>query len=154
MTTEFAAVAGIGELYGASRNLTLPMAAPTLLIIVLSGSYRRVERTAILIGALELAFLWRTLEMAATTSTRSATATRRGEPEMPAQRAAPPKAAAEAGLGIMQTMSRMIYSGSYALAYGLVYATVFVVQLLPQDNPVMHGFHDGSKAAMDELSRS
>ena len=57
MTTEFAAVAGIGELYGAPRNLTLPMAAATLLIIVLSGSYRRVERTAILIGALELAFL-------------------------------------------------------------------------------------------------
>ena len=50
-------MAGIGELYGASRNLTLPMAAATLLIIVLSGSYRRVERTAILIGALELAFL-------------------------------------------------------------------------------------------------
>jgi len=92
--------------------------------------------------------------MAATTSTRSATATRRGEPAMPAQRAAPPKAAVEAGLDIMETMSRMIYSGSYALAYGLVYATVFVVQLLPQDNPVMHGFHDGSKAAMDELSRS
>jgi Mn2+/Fe2+ NRAMP family transporter len=57
MTTEFAAVAGIGELYGVSRNLTLPMAAATLLAIVLSGSYRRVERTAILIGALELAFL-------------------------------------------------------------------------------------------------
>jgi Mn2+/Fe2+ NRAMP family transporter len=57
MTTEFAAVAGIGELYGVSRNLTLPMAAATLLVIVLSGSYRRVERTAILIGALELAFL-------------------------------------------------------------------------------------------------
>jgi Mn2+/Fe2+ NRAMP family transporter len=57
MTTEFAAVAGIGELYGVSRNLTLPMAAATLLIIVLSGSYRRVEQTAILIGALELAFL-------------------------------------------------------------------------------------------------
>jgi len=57
MVTEFAAVAGVGELYGASRNLTLPMAAGTLLVIILSGSYRRVERTAILIGALELAFL-------------------------------------------------------------------------------------------------
>src|SRR6516165_10310716 len=57
MVTEFAAVAGVGELYGVSRNLTLPMAAATLLVIVLSGSYRRVERTAILIGALELAFL-------------------------------------------------------------------------------------------------
>ena len=57
MTTEFAAVAGIGELYGLSRNLTLPMAASTLLVIILSGSYRRVERTAILIGSFELAFL-------------------------------------------------------------------------------------------------
>jgi Mn2+/Fe2+ NRAMP family transporter len=57
MTTEFAAVAGIGELYGVSRSLSLPVAAGALLVIVLSGSYRRVERTAILIGALELAFL-------------------------------------------------------------------------------------------------
>ena len=57
MTTEFAAVAGIGELYGVSRNLTLPMAASTLLIIVLSRSYRRVERMAIMIGSLEIAFL-------------------------------------------------------------------------------------------------
>jgi len=57
MVTEFAAVAGIGELYGVSRNLTLPLAALALLVIVLSGSYRRVERVAILIGSFELAFL-------------------------------------------------------------------------------------------------
>jgi NRAMP (natural resistance-associated macrophage protein)-like metal ion transporter len=57
MVTEFAAVAGIGELYGVSRNLTLPLAASALLIIVLSGSYRRVERTAILIGSFEIAFI-------------------------------------------------------------------------------------------------
>ena len=57
MITEFAAVAGVGELYGVSRNLTLRLAASTLLIIVLSGSYRRVERIAILIGSFELAFL-------------------------------------------------------------------------------------------------
>ena len=62
--------------------------------------------------------------------------------------------AAEAGSDTMQAMSRMVYSGSYAMAYGIVYATVFVLQLLPQDNPFMHGFHDGGKAAMDELSRS
>jgi len=93
--------------------------------------------------------------MAATTTTRSGATTRRGEPEMPAQPATPPRAAAaEAGSDMLQTASRMIYSGSYALAYGLVYATVFVVQLLPQDNPMMHGFHDGGKAAMDELGQS
>jgi hypothetical protein len=61
---------------------------------------------------------------------------------------------AEAGADLLQTMSRMIYSGSYAIAYGVVYAAVFVAQYLPQDNPVMHGFHDGGRAAMDELDRS
>jgi len=55
---------------------------------------------------------------------------------------------------MLQTLSQMIYSGSYALAYGVVHATVFVVQSLPQENPVMHGFHDGGKAAMDELAGS
>ena len=33
-------------------------------------------------------------------------------------------------------------------------SVVFAVQMMPQDNPVMHGFHDGGKAAMDELSQS
>ena len=70
------------------------------------------------------------------------------------EHAAPSEAAAEAGSDMLQTASRMIYSGSYALAYGVVYAAVFVVQMMPQDNPVMHGFHDGGKAAMDELSQS
>ena len=67
---------------------------------------------------------------------------------------AAPTAAAEAEADMLQTLSRMIYSGSYALAYGVVYAAVFVAQSLPQDNPVMHGFRDGGGAAMDELSRS
>ena len=61
---------------------------------------------------------------------------------------------ADADTGVLQTMSRMIYSGSYALAYGVVYATVFVAQMIPQDNSMMHGFLDGGKAAMDELNRS
>jgi hypothetical protein len=64
------------------------------------------------------------------------------------------EAVAGGGFDMLQTMSRMIYSGSYALAYGVVYATVFVAQSLPQENPVMHGFRDGGRAAMDELSRS
>ena len=67
---------------------------------------------------------------------------------------AAPTAAAEAEADMLQTLSRMIYSGSYALAHGVVYAAVFVTQSLPQDNPVMHGFRDGGGAAMDELSRS
>jgi hypothetical protein len=68
--------------------------------------------------------------------------------------AAPEAAVAEAGSDMLQTLSRMTYSGAYALAYGVVYATMFVAQSLPQENPVMHGFRDGGRAAIDELGRS
>ncbi|WP_206997016.1 NRAMP family divalent metal transporter [Trinickia mobilis] len=56
LVTEFTAVAGIGETFGVSRSLTLPAAALALMAIVATGSYRRIERTALLIGLLELAF--------------------------------------------------------------------------------------------------
>ena len=56
LVTEFTGVAGIGELYGLSRGLTLPLAALALLAVVATGSYRRVERAAILVGLFELAF--------------------------------------------------------------------------------------------------
>jgi Mn2+/Fe2+ NRAMP family transporter len=56
LVTEFTAVAGIGDLYGITRNLTLPLAAAALLAVVGTGSYRRVERTALVIGLFEIAF--------------------------------------------------------------------------------------------------
>ena len=56
LLTEFSGVAGVGELYGVSRFVTLPMAAAALLAVVATGSYRRVERAAIVIGLFELAF--------------------------------------------------------------------------------------------------
>ena len=56
LVTEFTGVAGVGELFGLSRSFTLPLAAATLLIIVASGSYKRVERAALIIGLFELAF--------------------------------------------------------------------------------------------------
>jgi Mn2+/Fe2+ NRAMP family transporter len=56
LITEFTGVAGIGEMFGLSRGLTLPAAAAVLLVIVGTGSYRRVERAALLIGLFELAF--------------------------------------------------------------------------------------------------
>jgi Mn2+/Fe2+ NRAMP family transporter len=58
LVTEFSAVAGIGELYGLSRGLTLPVAALALIAIVLTGSYRRVERVALVIGCCEFAFIF------------------------------------------------------------------------------------------------
>src|ERR1700722_16936866 len=56
LLTEFSGVAGVGELYGLPRFATLPIAAFALLSVVITGSYRRVERLAIAVGLFELAF--------------------------------------------------------------------------------------------------
>jgi Mn2+/Fe2+ NRAMP family transporter len=56
LITEFTAVAGVGELYGLSRRLTLSLALAFLLFLVGAGSYRRVEKIAIAVGLFELAF--------------------------------------------------------------------------------------------------
>ena len=86
-------------------------------------------------------------------ATRSTPAASKDVAGRASEHPAPTAAAIEPGSDMLQTMSRLIYSGSYALAYGIVYAAVFVAQSLPQDNPVMHGLRDGGAAAMDELSR-
>ena len=57
----------------------------------------------------------------------------------------------EAGANALESISRMAYTGSYVLAYGIVYAAVFVSQSLPQENPIMRGFRDGGRAAWDEF---
>lgn len=56
--TEFSGVAGVGMLFGVSRAVSLTLAAAFLLVVVWTGSYRRVERVAILLGLFELVFLW------------------------------------------------------------------------------------------------
>ena len=56
LVTEFTGVAGIGEMFGVSRGLTLPMAAAALLAVVGAGAYRRVERIGLVVGLFELAF--------------------------------------------------------------------------------------------------
>ncbi len=56
LLTEFSGVAGVGELYGVPRLTSLSIAAATLLLVVLTGSYRRVEVIAIILGLFELAF--------------------------------------------------------------------------------------------------
>jgi Mn2+/Fe2+ NRAMP family transporter len=56
LLSEFSGVAAVGDLYGVSRFVTLPLAAVFLLAIVMTGSYRRVERAAIAIGLFEFAF--------------------------------------------------------------------------------------------------
>src|SRR5580693_1987478 len=58
LLTEFSGVAGVGELYGLPRYTSLPIAAVALLVVVITGSYRRVERVAIVVGLFELAFFF------------------------------------------------------------------------------------------------
>jgi hypothetical protein len=64
------------------------------------------------------------------------------------------QSASEAGYDASQSISRMVYTASYILAFGIVYTAVFVAQSLPQENPVMRGFRVGGQAAMDKLSAS
>ncbi len=56
LLTEFAGVAGVGELYDIPRVLSVGLAALALLAVVLTGSYRRVERAAIAVGLFEFVF--------------------------------------------------------------------------------------------------
>lgn len=57
LITEFAGVAGISELFGISRWISIPTATAFLLGLAISGSYTRVERIGIALGLAELAFL-------------------------------------------------------------------------------------------------
>jgi len=59
-----------------------------------------------------------------------------------------------AGTDLIRSVSRITYTGAYAVSFGIVYAAVFVTQLVPQDNPLMHGFSDGARAAMDALKEA
>ncbi len=58
LLTEFSGVAGVGELYGVPRGITLALAAAALLLVVITGSYRRAERVMIAVGLFELAFFY------------------------------------------------------------------------------------------------
>lgn len=58
LLTEFSGVEGVGNLFGIPHYLSLGLAAALLLVIVFTGSYKRVERIAILIGLFELAFFY------------------------------------------------------------------------------------------------
>jgi len=57
LVTEFAGIAGAGELYGLPAPLTVTLAAALLAGLVVSGGYRRVEVVGITLGLLELSFV-------------------------------------------------------------------------------------------------
>jgi hypothetical protein len=60
----------------------------------------------------------------------------------------------ETRAGVSQSVSRFGYTSSYMISYGIVYGTVFIARALPQDNPVMEGFIDGGRAAIEALNEA
>ncbi|MBM7544586.1 Mn2+/Fe2+ NRAMP family transporter [Weissella beninensis] len=57
LVTEFIGIAGVGELFGISKWLTVPIGCLLLVGVAFSGSYRRVEKIGIVVGLAELLFL-------------------------------------------------------------------------------------------------
>jgi hypothetical protein len=60
----------------------------------------------------------------------------------------------QAGAGVTHSLSRFAYTSSYMVSYGIVYLTVFVARSIPEDNPVVEGFIDGGRAAMEALNEA
>ena len=57
LVTEFAGLAGVGLLFGVPRAATVGVAAVLLVLLVVTGGYRRVELVGIALGSLELMFV-------------------------------------------------------------------------------------------------
>ncbi len=57
LITEFAGVAGVGEMFGIPRTVSVPVATVFLISIAMTGSYRRFERIGIAVGLAELVFV-------------------------------------------------------------------------------------------------
>lgn len=57
LVTELSGIAGVGELYGVPAWGSVALATTGLLLVVWTGSYRSVERIAIVVGLCELAFI-------------------------------------------------------------------------------------------------
>jgi hypothetical protein len=48
-------------------------------------------------------------------------------------------------------VSRVIYTASYALSYGVVFPVMVVVRAIPKENALVHGLVDGALAARDTV---
>jgi len=55
--SEFSGLAGVGLLFGIPAGVTMVMAVSFLTILAVTGSYRSVEKIAIMLGLFELAFI-------------------------------------------------------------------------------------------------
>lgn len=59
-----------------------------------------------------------------------------------------------ADVDVGRSLARFAYTASYMVSYGIVYGSVFIARSIPQDNPIVEGFIDGARAAMDALEEA
>ncbi len=59
--------------------------------------------------------------------------------------------ATEALPALGRFVSRVIYTSSYAVSYGVVFPVMLVVRIIPKDNAMVHGLVDGALAARDSV---
>jgi len=60
-------------------------------------------------------------------------------------------AASNATLAAGKAARKTVYSGFYYLTYGVVYGTLFVGSLIPSNNAMGEGVHDGAAAARKDF---
>jgi hypothetical protein len=48
-------------------------------------------------------------------------------------------------------LSRLVYTTSYTVSYGVVFPAVLLAKSIPADNALVHGFVDGAQAASDTV---
>jgi Mn2+/Fe2+ NRAMP family transporter len=57
LVTEFSGIAGVGMLFGIRPFVSVPFATVLLVVLGLSGSYRKIERIGIAVGLMELCMI-------------------------------------------------------------------------------------------------
>ena len=65
---------------------------------------------------------------------------------------------AESAKKAAKTTKRAIGTGfhkaAYGISYGMVYAAVFLIELLPEENGIRRGFVEGAEAALDARQKA
>ena len=59
---------------------------------------------------------------------------------------------AEAVPAASKVVSNLVYRACYGVSYGVVFPSVLLARSIPKDNPVVHGFVDGARAAIDMVN--
>lgn len=57
----------------------------------------------------------------------------------------------EAAPAATKLLSNLLYNTCYGLSYGVVFPSMLVARSIPKNNPVVLGFVDGARAAMDTV---